>query len=248
MEIEVPVENPRPISDIKRNGRHLLQLETVLFTMYYPAQFGSGAGLDPAGHKHWSRETWLPRPRVQTARGYAHFAGIPDWTVISFMAATSMLTKLRGFRNTPPATHWPPGGNAKQNGYKLKNQEGPPPEGHEGEPVFPLLMFSHGLGGTRTAYSTLCSEFASYGFVVCAVEHRDGSGPRTFVNHRKQQTRSKDHHGGAKADKADCGGEEECEQEREKWKGVDHSEDEIRKGHHHIVSNTELLYRDGVNR
>ncbi|KAJ8108489.1 hypothetical protein OPT61_g8139 [Boeremia exigua] len=236
MEIEVPVEHPRTVSDIKRDGRHLLQLETVLFTLYYPAAFGSGEGQDPAGHKHWSRETWLPRPRIQTARGYAHFAGLHDWTVISFLGATSMLTKLRGFRNSSPATHWPPGGNYKQNGYKIKNQQGSPPEGHEGEPVFPLLMFSHGLGGTRTAYSSLCSEFASYGFVVCAVEHRDGSGPRTFVNHRKQQTRSKDHKGGAKPNKADLGGESECQQEREKWKNVDHTDEQLRKGHHNIAS------------
>ena len=35
-------------------------------------------------------------------------------------------------------------------------------------------------------YSSLCGEFASYGFVVLAVEHRDGSGGRTFVNHHPE--------------------------------------------------------------
>ncbi|KAH7079979.1 platelet-activating factor acetylhydrolase, isoform II-domain-containing protein [Paraphoma chrysanthemicola] len=234
MEIEVPVENPHTISHITRNGRHLLQLETVLFTLYYPAAFGSGAGKAPGGRKHWSRETWVPRPRVETAKGYAKFAGLPDWAGVGFAGATTMLTKLRAYRNSPPASHWPPEGNSKNRGYKVKNQQGAPPEGVQGEPVFPLLMFSHGLGGSRSAYSSLCCEFASYGFVVCAVEHRDGSGARTFVNHNQRKKAKNDWHGGARAGAADCDGEPVCEQEKEKWEALDHTDEELKQGYHKI--------------
>lgn len=46
---------------------------------------------------------------------------------------------------------------------------------------FPTMIFSHGLGGTRLTYSHLCGSLASYGMVVIAPEHRDGSAPVTFV-------------------------------------------------------------------
>jgi platelet-activating factor acetylhydrolase len=237
MEIEVSAENPHTISHITRDGRHLLQLETVLFTLFYPAAFGSGSGPAPGGLKKWSRETWLPRPRIETAKGYATFAGIPDWAGIGFFGATAMLTKLRAYRNSPPARHWPPEGNSKKRGYKVKNMQGPPPEGVNREPIFPLLMFSHGLGGSRTAYSSLCTEFASYGFVVCAVEHRDGSGPRTFINHERRTRTKKDRHGGGRTGEADCEGDPVSEDQREKWKDhLDHTDEEMRKGYHHVVS------------
>ena len=38
-----------------------------------------------------------------------------------------------------------------------------------------------------TRYTTEHEQFASYGFVVVALEHRDGSGPRTFVNQPNDQ-------------------------------------------------------------
>lgn len=44
MEIEVPVRDPRTFSDITRHKQHILQLETVLMTVYYPSAFGSGEG------------------------------------------------------------------------------------------------------------------------------------------------------------------------------------------------------------
>lgn len=46
---------------------------------------------------------------------------------------------------------------------------------------FPTMIFSHGLGGTRLAYSHLCGSIASYGTIVIAPEHRDGSAPVTFI-------------------------------------------------------------------
>jgi dienelactone hydrolase len=41
---------------------------------------------------------------------------------------------------------------------------------------FPVIVFSHGLGGCMEMYSQLCANMASHGFVVLALEHQDGSG------------------------------------------------------------------------
>jgi len=38
--------------------------------------------------------------------------------------------------------------------------------------VFPVIVFTHGLGGNRTTYSTLCSDIASHGYIVAVLEHR----------------------------------------------------------------------------
>ncbi|KAI8576628.1 hypothetical protein K450DRAFT_302566 [Umbelopsis ramanniana AG] len=44
------------------------------------------------------------------------------------------------------------------------------------EASYPIVIFSHGLAGNRLIYSNLCSQLASHGLIVFAIEHRDGSG------------------------------------------------------------------------
>lgn len=43
------------------------------------------------------------------------------------------------------------------------------------------MVFSHGLGGTKNAYSHLLGSLSSHGVVVIAPDHRDGSAPLSLV-------------------------------------------------------------------
>lgn len=43
----------------------------------------------------------------------------------------------------------------------------------------PVMIFTHGLGGMRTTYSSTCNELASYGWFVASLEHRYGESDRT---------------------------------------------------------------------
>ena len=39
-------------------------------------------------------------------------------------------------------------------------------------PMFPVMVFSHGLGAMSLTYSGICADVASHGYVVASVEHR----------------------------------------------------------------------------
>ena len=56
-----------------------------------------------------------------------------------------------------------------------------PPSGQD---RWPVMVFSHGLSGTRNAYSHITGSLASHGMVVIAPEHRDGSAPISFIHNQ----------------------------------------------------------------
>lgn len=174
VDIEVPVSNPRTFTNFTRKKTPLLQLDTVLMALFYPAEL---ANVD---RKQLKKPRWLGDSRNLTAKGYAHFASVPDYLLGPFLRSTTWRTQLAAYEHPPVSDRWPGTENVQE------------PFSRKEKPIFPLVLFSHGLGGTRRAYSTLCGEYASYGFVVCAIEHRDGSAPRTLVMRKPAVPSSKE--------------------------------------------------------
>ena len=59
-----------------------------------------------------------------------------------------------------------------ETGVNAESGEGSGRVNGPGSPLFPVVVFSHGLGAMRTTYSGICCDLASHGYVVASVEHR----------------------------------------------------------------------------
>lgn len=153
-----PVRPAQSIGSVKlRNARHgqpenALYLEEVAFTVYYPTEKPTNLqqGVD-----------WFIRPIKESLNGFASFLGISTWLLWPVVYLFGSLIKIPAYPNAPLL-----------NPMESTTESEKPSSSSQ----WPLIIFSHGLGGSRTAYSQLCCHLAASGRVVLAVEHRDGTG------------------------------------------------------------------------
>ena len=167
IDVEVPVSDPRIIAPGKLRlseggDKDAFQLDTVLFTLYYPAE------TDAVSNKPLHR--WIPKPVELTARGYAAAAGIGNWFTNALF--TAALAGLAGSLTIPAQVDVPLGG-APPGAEEIGNTKR--------EDSYPVVVFTHGMASSRTDYTHYCGELASRGYIVAAIEHRDGSSPGSLV-------------------------------------------------------------------
>ncbi|KAJ4988117.1 platelet-activating factor acetylhydrolase [Stagonosporopsis vannaccii] len=103
---------------------------------------------------------WIPSPQREYIAAYARFLGANS----AFAGVFSLFPQLLQFTSIPVHS------NADILEPDTKSKR------------WPVMLFSHGLGGSRNAYSHICGSLASHGIVVVAPDHRDGSSPISFIH------------------------------------------------------------------
>jgi platelet-activating factor acetylhydrolase len=134
-------------------------IQTVQFRVFYPAEPDSNG----------RRISWLPAPQRLHVSAYTQFLGFGPM----FASVLSFLPRHLHYTSIP----------VHKNAKLLSPSDGK----HDGR--WPTMIFSHGLGGSRNAYSHLAGSLASHGVIVLCPEHRDGSSVISFVRDPEAQSR-----------------------------------------------------------
>lgn len=174
IDIEVPLEQPRLLNNafLKDTDQYAFEVETVLFTLYYPA-----SNAKSRRSKHY----WISKPLAATAEGYTKFAHVNNFVVNKIVTGSIGMTvgglKIPAKVDVPladvtPAVNLVTSRDPRDSETTLVDSE---------DGAYPIIVFTHGMASSRTDYTQWCGEMASRGYVIAAIEHRDGSSPGTVV-------------------------------------------------------------------
>jgi len=134
--------------------------------MYYPTTQSSAPNC-------FSKTQWLPAPARLYAEAYVCFMSLPSW--FAKFTAPILMNVYSPIGVDDPPLNYPNMGTPLSEGTGTNI---------DGEPAswkgWPVVLFSHGLGGSVSTYGCICAEMASNGAVVFAPEHQDGSAVTTF--------------------------------------------------------------------
>ena len=166
----IDIEVPRPLhrvgNEFFQDGSPAFEMETVLFSLFYPATLGT-VGSKP-------RHSWVGNPVSLMAEGYLGFARLNNFVLNPI--ASFAIWSLAGGQEIPAEVDVP---------LASREKDMPRDESleHTVDPVsqFPVMIFSHGYASSRTDYTQYLGDLASRGYIIAAVEHRDGSCPASMV-------------------------------------------------------------------
>ncbi|KAK5121067.1 hypothetical protein LTR85_005551 [Meristemomyces frigidus] len=125
---------------------------TIAFRMFFPC-------VKPGKNEADRPVRWIPQPQRIHVASVMKYVGIGEKTagLASYLLRQLYWIKLPAHRNA-----------------RLLE---PPTESGR----WPVTFFSHGLAGSRNAYSQVCGDLASNGMIVISMDHRDGSSPIQYV-------------------------------------------------------------------
>ncbi|KAI5924077.1 platelet-activating factor acetylhydrolase, isoform II-domain-containing protein [Camillea tinctor] len=159
VDVEIPVselDSPAPTPEAAED------IDTVQFRIFYPCE------PDAKG----KRITWLPAPQRDHLSAYIQFLGVKSLfaQAASYLPRHLHYTSIPAIKNAPILE--PP---TSESDDEQSTQD------DDNNKRWPTAIFSHGLGGTRNAYSQIAASLASHGIVVVCPEHRDGSAVVSYV-------------------------------------------------------------------
>lgn len=179
---------------LKATGENAFELSTLAVTLYYPSSLPKV----PSSKRPWARP-WLPQPVSLIGQGYARLAGVsflgPVFTFALWALGSS--TVIPGVVDAPILSAskqvlFDEAGSIGDFDNVLEAAEEEHTELRRDEKfnALPCVVFTHGMAGMSQSYSHYLGSLASHGYVVAAIEHRDGSGPGTIVHYPNETERS----------------------------------------------------------